>query len=430
MQNRSAPVRLLKTNPSFRRLWAAQLVSLGGDWFNTVALLGLVLELTGSALASGLVLAASILPGFLIAPIAGPMADRFNRRTLMIGSDGIRVFLALGMLLVDSRETVWIGIVCLTGISTFGAIFYPASGASLPNLVSDEELAAANTLMSASWGTMLALGAALGGWVATYLGRDTAFIINATSFVFSALLIVRIKGKFSAPGTRAAVATPGSKTGFREGVAYARSDPRILALLATKAGFGLGVGVVALLPILATDIFKAGDQGIGLLFAARGVGALFGPFGAVKLAGNSNRRLLSALGWAMGLYGLTYLLVSTSPSLALAAALAVVAHLGGGAQWVLSSYGLQRLAPDYVRGRILSMDLGLVSLTIGLSSVAAGRLADVYPPRLVMAGLAVVELVYAGVWALATRKIRQHADDKPAKGTSEPDLTITVEGVP
>jgi MFS family permease len=427
MSKRSAVVRLLRTNASFRRLWAAQLVSLGGDWFNTVALLGLVLDLTGSALASGLVLAASILPGFLVAPIAGPMADRFNRRSLMIGSDVVRVFLALGMLLVDSPETTWIGIACLTGISTFGAIFYPASGASLPNLVADDELAAANTLMSASWGTMLAIGAALGGWVATYLGRDTAFIINAASFVFSALLIVRIKGNFSAPGT----VKRESKTGFREGIAYARSDPRILALLATKGGFGLGVGVVALLPILATDVFKSGDQGIGLLFAARGLGALFGPFGAVKLVGTSNRKLLTALGWAMALYGLAYLAVSTSPALGLAAALAVIAHLGGGAQWVLSSYGLQRLAPDYVRGRILSMDLGLVSLTVGVSSVAAGRLADVYPPRLVMAGLALVELAYAAIWSLATRRIRRHADEEPSRGTAEPDLTsATAEGVP
>src|ERR1044072_7735123 len=114
MARNSALLTLLRTNRSFRRLWIAQIVSLGGDWFNTVALLGLVLDLTGSALASGMVLAASILPGFLIAPLAGPMADRFNRRLLMIGSDAVRVFLALGMLLVHSRATVWIGIACLT----------------------------------------------------------------------------------------------------------------------------------------------------------------------------------------------------------------------------------------------------------------------------------------------------------------------------
>lgn len=411
MSTQSPIVRLLRSNANFRRLWSAELISLGGDWFNTVALLGLTLELTGSALASGMVLAASILPGFLMAPFAGPMADRFNRRTLMISADAVRVVLALGMLLVDSPATVWIGIACLAGISTFGAIFYPAAGASLPNLVSEEELAPANTLMSAAWGTMLAVGAALGGLVANTFGRDTAFFINAASFVLSALLILRIRAAFSVPKT---TVRSDSGTGFRDGLRYARSDSRILALLATKAGFGLGVGVVALLPVLATEAFEAGDQGIGLLFAARGIGALLGPFLAVRFAGKSNRKLFVALGWAMGLYGITYLGLSLSPGLGLAASLAVVAHLGGGAQWVLSSLGLQRLAPDHVRGRVLSLDLGLVSLTIGVSSIVAGRLADIYPPRMVMAGLAGIELAYALAWTVATRKIRRSADDSEA----------------
>lgn len=119
--------------------------------------------------------------------------------------------------------------------------------------------------------------------------------------------------------------------------------------------------------------------------------------------------------------------VSSTPTslpatLALAASLAVVAHLGGGAQWVLSSLGLQRLAPDHVRGRILSMDLGLVSLTIGVSSLVAGRLADIYPPRMVMAGLAGVEVIYALAWTIANHHIRRTADG--------PDLVTTSPPVP
>jgi MFS family permease len=187
---------LVAHNPNFRRLWLAHLISLGGDWFNQVALLGLVLELTDSALNSGLVLAAGILPQFLFATVSGPVADRFNRKVLMIVSDVARVLLALGMLLVRSDENVWIGILCMAGISAFSAFFQPASGASLPNLVKPEELALANTLMSASWGTMLAVGAALGGWVASSLGRDTAFLLNAGSFALSAFLIVRMNARF------------------------------------------------------------------------------------------------------------------------------------------------------------------------------------------------------------------------------------------
>lgn len=394
---------LVAHNANFRRLWLAHLISLGGDWFNQVALLGLVLELTDSALNSGLVLAAGILPQFLFATVSGPVADRFNRKVLMIISDVARVLLALGMLLVRSPENVWIGILCMAGISAFSAFFQPASGASLPNLVKPEELALANTLMSASWGTMLAVGAALGGWVASSLGRETAFLLNAGSFALSAFLIVRMNARFSV--SQPATTKPHPLRDIAEGFTYARSDRRLIALLATKGGFGLGVGVIALLPVLATDVFRSTDAGIGILFAARGLGALLGPFGAAAYVGRNERRLFLALGSAMAVYGGVYLLVAGMPTLWLAAVFAAVAHLGGGAQWVLSSYGLQRLTPDYIRGRILALDLGLVGLTISVSSLAAGRLADVLDPRAVMTGLASVELAYAAVWLTATRRL-------------------------
>lgn len=396
--------RLLTTNPDFRKLWGAQLVSLGGDWFTTVALLGLVLDLTGSALNAGMILAASILPQFLLAPIAGSFADRFDRRRLMVGTDLMRMVLALGMLLVRSPDTVWIGLFCLAGMSALSAFFQPASGASLPNLVAPEDLAAANTLTSASWGTMLAVGAALGGLVAGTLGRDAAFLIDAASFLVSALLVMRIRANFSQRRTPEQVAV---RTGhsIKEGFSCARSDPRVLALLASKGGFGLGVGVVALLPIFATDVFRAGDEGIGILFAARGVGALLGPFLAIRYVRDDERRLLIALAASIAVYGLSYLLLAAAPNLAIAAAIGVVAHLGGGTQWVLSSYGLQRIVPDHIRGRILALDLGLVSLTIGVSSVAAGRLGDMGSPRTVMTGLAGLEVVYALGFAFFTRRL-------------------------
>lgn len=396
--------RLLSTNADFRKLWAAQLISFCGDWFTTVALLGLVLELTGSALNSGIVLASSILPSFLMAPIAGPFADRFDRRRLMVGTDLLRAVLALGLLLVRSPETVWIGPVCLAGMSAVSAFFLPASGASLPNLVAPEDLGAANTLTSASWGTMLAVGAALGGWVAAEFGRDTAFVLDAASFVTSALLVMGIRANFSQGRVAGAAVRTGHS--IREGLAYARSDPRVLALLASKGGFGLGVGVVALLPVLATDVFRAGDRGIGILFAARGLGALLGPFLVIRYVRDSDRRLLVALAWSIATYGVAYLVLAGAPTLALAAAVATIAHLGGGSQWVLSSYGLQRIVPDYVRGRILALDLGVVSLTISISSLAAGRLADLGYPRIVMAALAGLEIAYAVGFALFTRRLR------------------------
>jgi len=394
---------LVSSNRNFRRLWFAQLISLGGDWFNTIALLGLVLELTGSNTAAGFVLAANMLPSFLASPFAGQAADRFDRRRIMIVADLGRVFLALGMLFVRSPETVWIGIVFTAGISTFSAFFIPASGAALPNLVNPEELGVANSLLAASWGTMLAVGAALGGWVAGALGRDAAFVINAASFLFSALLIMTVKARFSLDRVQTLGAHP-----FRdmhEGIVYARSHPKIVALIASKGGYGFGVGTIVILPILATTVFNSGDQGIGVLFSARGIGVILGPLLAYGFVGQSDRRLLIALATSMAIYGAGYLALSAMPILAAAAFFAMVAHLGGGAQWILSSYGLQRFAPDYIRGRVLSLDFGVVSLSMGLSSIAAGKLADRFEPRAVMAGFALFEIAYALIWLTATRTL-------------------------
>ncbi|MFN2610829.1 MAG: MFS transporter [Actinomycetota bacterium] len=334
----------------------------------------------------------------------------------MIASDLVRVGLALGMLAVHSKATVWLGIACLAGISTFSAFFQPASGAALPNLVSLEELAPAQALMGASWGSM-AIGAALGGVVASVFGRPTAFIVNAASFLLSGILIALVKGRFAEDRDHTRELRP--IRDLVEGFSYARSDRRIVALLATKGGFGLGVGVVSLLSIFATKVFKAGDIGIGVLFAARGLGALLGPFMARAIVKTDFRRLILAIGVSMGVYGVAYLVFPAMPVIALAAALAAIAHLGGGAQWLLSSYGLQVITPDGLRGRILALDLGLVSLTMSISAFTAGWLADRFGPRPVMAGLALVEIAYALVWTFFTRSLWRKPISPPTELAGE-----------
>ncbi|MGH2705338.1 MAG: MFS transporter [Actinomycetota bacterium] len=422
---------LLRRNRNFRLLLTGQLISFGGDWFSTVALLGLVIELTGSELLAALVLTASRLPFFLLSPIGGVVADRLNRKRLMIAADLIRAAIALGLLAVRSEQTVWLGLVSVAGLTAFSALFTPASQAALPNLVSDDDLPAANVLMGSAFGTMLAVGSALGGLVAATLGRDTAFVINAVSFLVSAALVLAIRAPFEEGRGQAARANP--LHDLREGFAYARSDRRILALLATKGGFGLGGGVIALLSIFAVTVYRAGDLGIGLLFAARGLGALLGPIGAGAYVRDSQRRMFLAIGASMGLFGLAYLVFPRMPSLWLAAPVVTLAHLGGGAQWVLSSYGLQRLTPDRVRGRILSFDFGIVTLTISLSQIVAGRAAEVIDPRTVMVGLGLVSLAYAAVWTLATRSIWA-GPSPPGLGAERPaaeevpEATVAREG--
>lgn len=394
---------LIRSNPDFRKLWSAQLISFGGDWFAGVALLGLILEITGSEFYSGLILAANMLPFFLLAPVAGVIADRFDRKKMMIASDLSRAVLALGLLLVRSPQTVWIGIASLAAMALSGSFFGPASQAALPNLVTKQQLGPANVLMGSSFGTMLAVGAALGGVMASVFGRDAAFVFNSLSFVASAVLIVGIKGRFSEEKHQVSELHP--VRDLLEGVAYARSNRRVLALLATKLAFGLGAGSIALLPIFAIGVFDAGDAGIGLLFAARGLGVLLGPFWARAFVGDSEHRLFAAVGAAMAVFALCYGAFSFMPVIWLAAPMAALAHMGGGAHWIMSSYGLQTLTPDHLRGRISSFDHGVVTVSMSLSLLLSGWAAESFDPRLVMQFLAAIALLFSAIWAFATRDL-------------------------
>ena len=261
---------------------------------------------------------------FLLSPIGGALADRIDRRRLMIAADLARAALCLPLLLVDSPGTVWLVFVLLASISVFTACFEPASRAAVPNVVDPEDLAAANSLVGSAWGTMLAVGAALGGLVVTLFGRDAAFLGNTASFL-------RL-GVAAAPGAagplraraRSTSTHPGILEATRETVAYARRDHRVLSLLGVKAGFGLAAGVLVLIAVFATDVFHEGDIGIGLLMASRGVGALIGPFLGRSLAGADDRRLFTAIGLALAVFGTAYMMLGLSPSLLVAAPIVLV----------------------------------------------------------------------------------------------------------
>jgi MFS family permease len=385
----------------------ASLISLGGDWFLLVALFGLVLHFSGSAIAVALVVAVQDLMYFLLSPVAGVLADRIDRRRLMVGADLARAVVCLGFLLIRTDSLVWLAFVLLAVMASFSAAFEPASLAALPNLVEEEDLVTANALSGSLWGTMLAVGAALGGVVAAVFGRDTAFILDAVSFLASAWLIWRIRRPFAEQREAEDHAGVGEAT--VETIRFARKDHRVLALLAVKFGWGIAGGVLVLIPLLAHREYHAGDIGIGLLMASRGVGALIGPFLGRSALGPQDRRIFGAIALALAVFGLGYTLLGLVPGLLLAMPTVALAHVGGGAQWTLSSYGLQRIVPDRIRGRIFAFDGMLVTLTFGLSSLLTGWLAESFGPRVTAVGMGAVAMGWAAVWALFTTDVRRAA---------------------
>ncbi len=399
---RIAPyLRLLRENPSFTRLYAAQLISFAGDWFATVALLGLSLQLTGSSALAALVLVLQTGSFAVAAPFAGILADRFDRRKLMVAADLARVPVALAFLLARDPGSLWIAFVAVALLAIGGAVFEPASSASLPNLVDSDRLPEANVLLGSAWGTMLAVGAALGGLVAATFGRDTAFVVNSASFALSAALIIGIRRPLQQPREAPAAGEGGlGNVGRSIGVAigFARRSRVVASLLLSKTTFGVGTGVVLLLAVFGRNVFGAGDAGIGLLFAARGLGALLGPFVARSVVGLEDRGLLLGIRASLVVAAVSYALFPIAPGIWFAAVLVFCAHLGGGSQWMLSSYGLQRSTPDAIRGRVFSFDYGLVTLTIALSTLLAGFLADALDPRIAVWTMVALLVLAGSAW--------------------------------
>ena len=180
----------------------------------------------------------------------------------------------------------------------------------------------------------------------------------------------------------------------------------MLALLTAKPGVGFANGALVLFPLLAADVFGVGEAGLGLLFAARGLGALLGPL-LLGRRGRSPDGLLWLIACCIASCGALYIGVAVAPVFAVALVLVALAHVGGGANWTSSSYGLQVLVPDRVRGRVSSADFMLCTLVIAANQAVAGALSEAVPTRLLVGCFGAASMAYAVGWLVATRSLRR-----------------------
>jgi MFS family permease len=396
---------LLRQNRDYRFLVASMVVSLMGDWFATVALAGLVLDRTNNDFFATMVFVAASLPAFFMTPFAGPLADRFDRRKIMIVCSLLQTFAALFLLL--AHRWWGVGIAAQACIAAIAAFFGPASSAALPNLVEPKDLPTVTAASGTIWGAMLVVGSGLGAIVADAFGRTTAFALDALSFVVAAVLITQIRGTTKAVRNdvvRSARMHPISDT--MDAIRYARSNRYVSAFLMSKFGFGLGSGVVGLLAVLAKRRFARGDAGTGLLLAARGIGVVVGPLVLRWVARKGRGALLLACGLGSCVYGVGYLGVSRLGTLWLAALLILFAHLGGGVQWTGTFLGLQQSSPDEFRGRIMAADFALVTLSMSISLVGAGLASQHFGPGPVLAVLGFVQIAWGLLFLARTRDLR------------------------
>ena len=398
---------VLRSNASVRNLFLAQNVSVMGDYFTYVALVGLIKDATDSTFLVSLIYAAYVLPSFFFSPIAGPIVDKFDRRRIIVFVSVLQAICGIGFLL-SNADRIWLALLTQIAISSLAVITLPAFSSALPNITrNDEELRQANALFGSSWGASVFIGSAIGGLFAATFGRTATFVADIGTFLLCAALIALIKVPLQERKAHAVREPVRPIADMREAFHYAKENNVIFALMASKTTQAVGAGAVGQLAVLAIDAFNTGDGGSGLLLAARGFGAAIGPFLVMRFVRNNMPRLLLLCGVGGVMWSIFYLAASSSPSLWLAVVSIGVAHIGGGAIWTIASYGLQISTEDHIRGRVIAGDMGFAMLVTGLSSIGTGILGEIFPIRIALALVAGISGLCSLSYLLGTIGLRK-----------------------
>ncbi|MGD0272832.1 MAG: MFS transporter [Gaiellaceae bacterium] len=381
--------------PGVRRLFWATLISSTGTWLAIVALAIDVFDRTHSSVWVGALFAAETLPIALLGFLLGPLLDRLPRRSLMIGSDLFRAAVFVALVAAPNAGTI-IALATLAGLAT--GLFTPAVYAGLPNLVEERDLAGANGLFQTAVSVTMIVGPLCGGLIVAAMSPHPAYLFNAGTFVFSALLLVGIRP--SGLQSIAAV-TRGYLHDLFDGAAAVF---RLRPLLTVFVAWNLAMVGIAAMNTAEVDLVKhdfgAGDFGYGLFMAATGVGVFVGAFNARSVL--ARRRFASAYALGFSMLATGTALVALLPPFALATALLVVAGAGDGLLLTANAMLVQQGASDDLRGRSFVVIMSTNAIVLTVASIGAGVLADHMGARLVwaLAGLAIAIAGLAG-WLLA-----------------------------
>ena len=402
---------LVRHNRNFRYLWFGEIVSLLGDWFNLIASATLIGTLTGSGVALGGLFVVRMLAPFLVSAFGGVIVDRYNRKTILIVTDLIRGVVVLGFLFVRRAEDVPF-LYLLTAIQLgISGLFFPARNAIFPDVVSRQELGTANALSSSTWSTMLAIGTALGGFVAGGFGVYTAFIIDALSFFISAWMISRLRYTPSAMPVSHEKSMGAALREYAEGFQYLWRHRDILAIVLHKAAVTFCFAAayeVSAVPI-SQQVFVIGEGGgigLGFIYATVGLGTGLGPIIMRFFTGDRERPLRLAIVVAYliaaGSMAVAAMMVTSRYSFALFLIALFFRGFGGGSVWVFASQlALQNVA-DQVRGRVFSTEFALFSLASAVAAGTAGWALE--QPAIGYQGvvwvLPILTLVPALLWSL------------------------------
>lgn len=395
--------QLVRENRNFRYLWFGQIISLLGDWFNLIASASLIALLTESGFAIGGLFVVRMLAPFLVSPIAGVIADRYNRRMILLVTDILRAITVFGFLFVRDASDVWL-LYALTAVQLgISGFFFPTRNAILPDLVPPQGVGAANALSSATWSVMLAVGAAIGGLVSGTWGIYPAFIIDGLTFLLSAVFIWQIKLDVT---THVEDSNKTITAGFRQyldGLRYMGRHVDILVIALHKPFLSLLMfsGIQIAQVAISEQVFVIGEGGgigLGIMFGITGVGTGLGPIIARYFTGDRDRYLRWAMivGYIIGGAGL----VVAAPLFNFGVTLLGMAlrGLGGGIIWVFSTQLLLHMVPNEVRGRVFATEFAIFTLMSAIGAAVAGTAIDPLGISGLLWWLAALNIIPALLW--------------------------------
>lgn len=398
---------LLKNNVNYRRLWLAQSVSNFGDWFGLLALYAIIAKYSDSEFLLGLIIIVKMLSLASFSPFAGYITDRFNRRELMIACDIARAVAVLGILVVQSEEMLWIAFALTSVQMMLSAVFEPAKTSSIPNVTTEEELVNANVISTATWSIIFTSGMAIGGFATELLGTNWVLILDAITYLLSAFFVYKAVIPQQEMTAKEREDSRNPLLGIKEGAKYLINNLHILRPSMAKgvSSAFLG-GCVYLLIIVSEEVLMMGSIGLGLLYAARGVGTGIGPIIGRRFF-PEEKDWVMVMGGAFITAGLMYMVVGFTTTIWIMIIFVLFAHAASGANWVFSTVLLQQRTKDTFRGRIFSTEWLLFTLANSISVLIASlvlefELMKVKSLIMVYGGLFVVAGI---IWSLTiTRK--------------------------
>lgn len=399
----------------YSRLFAAGLINGIGDRFSSVAMLALLLRVTGSGMAVGIALGLRVLPYLFMAPLGGLLASKISRRSLMVAVDLLRVPVALAFLLVDSKDMIWLLYIGSFVLAAGEAVYAPVRKSSIPLLAKPEALLRINSLEQLLTGCVLIVGAFAGGLVSLWFGPDAAFIFNGGSFLAAAMLLWGLglpEGQTASGEAKHRGGEPAGGPAAEERREAPGSRRRALAgVLAGSLVLQVVLAYECLVPLLngwdnvlisvyAVQVFHAGDAGVGAFYAALGIGLSVSAFASRVI----RRRLLFIVLVCLLAEGLTLMAISGSSRIAVAFLLYVLLSLASGLGNACLDTLVMRETPAGLQPALFGTLAAVSGTLMGLSMLFAGWLLDRVEPRTLGfaggAGFAFIALLLAGYAAV------------------------------